>query len=92
MILYVLKMGERFKVGITKDITKRLKSYRTHNGHHVELLRQVGSPHVRAIERAVHSYMKDHQVKGEWYDYTVMNDGLVHEAIDIELEKRGSLS
>lgn len=67
--VYVLRTGEYYKVGMTKDVQARIAGLQTSNPKKIEL---VGSRLVRdahALEVILHRYLTDHKAGGgtEWF-------------------------
>lgn len=59
-----------YKVGISRDPEKRLKSLQT--GHpqklRIHLLKQTDSTKTKLLESAIHHNMKFYRTHGEWFD------------------------
>lgn len=68
--LYILRAGDsHYKVGVSSDVLKRIKSIQTSNQNKIELVlvRQVHNP--RMMESEIHRWLKDHRANGgtEWF-------------------------
>ena len=68
--LYIITYGQAFKVGISKDPNKRLKSLQTSNPNKLQLLEVFGLPknYIFRIEKECHIALQSRFVKrGEWF-------------------------
>lgn len=81
-VLYIIKQEPNgpFKIGITDDIPKRIKSLQTGNPHPLKLHHNLrpGLTTAREIETLMKRRLKKHQLVGEWYDLPL--DDLIAEA------------
>lgn len=70
MYLYFISDSENIKVGIAKDIRKRIKSLQTGNPYGLTVYRTVKIPeaYAKIIENDVHSYLSQYRLTGEWFD------------------------
>lgn len=82
MPVYMIRQGARgpVKIGVARDVAKRLATMQTGNHEQLTLLRSFdGSV---AEERALHRKFADHRLAGEWFSFTkaMLGDvGLVEE-------------
>lgn len=65
-MIYVIKSGDKLKVGYTQNLEKRLISYRTHNPH-IELITTMAGE--RKLEQGMHKHLAKYRVEGEWFEY-----------------------
>ncbi len=65
MLTYILKSNNLYKIGKTKDIEQRLKSYHIHSPG-FQLIRLIESD----IEKELHNLYKVKRKKGEWFKLT----------------------
>jgi hypothetical protein len=65
--VYVLKVGDRYKIGRTENLTSRLRSIQTSNPKAIEVVHTIESEDFAAIEKAIHRKFKDQRVRGEWF-------------------------
>lgn len=80
--LYVL--GDNYgnyKIGITKDVAKRLSTYKTHMPYDPVIIKIVFCNGVRSVEKAIHNKFKSNRLNGEWFklgqdDLLYLNDFL----------------
>lgn len=64
-IVYVIKAGKYYKIGITSDINKRLLSIQTGNPIKLDVVHtEIGNWHT---ERALHKTFKEYRREGEWF-------------------------
>jgi len=81
-VLYIIKQEPNgpFKIGITDDIPKRIKSLQTGNPNPLKLHHNLrpGLITAREIETLMKRRLKKHQLMGEWYDLPLRR--LVEEA------------
>ena len=59
---YIIKCGQYYKFGKTKDMSQRMKSYAQHNPEFLLLGYVVGN-----YEQSMRNRFKDAQEKGDWY-------------------------
>lgn len=72
MFIYVIGTRDKQKIGISKDVNRRLKSLQTGNPeilniHHTI---QIEPSRVRLLERMIHKEFSYMRLKGEWFDMT----------------------
>ncbi len=72
--LYVLKCGNRYKIGITSDITQRVLSLQVGNADviTVEYIEERYNP-IKA-EKWLHKQFASKKVKGEWFENITLNE------------------
>lgn len=63
-MIYVIESGNYFKIGYAKDVSKRMKSYRTHNPDVSLVMHFKGS---LADEAALHRQFKKYRYVREWF-------------------------
>jgi hypothetical protein len=87
MFLYVMKSGDRVKVGISKAPRKRQHYLTTSNPDGVRLVGFVRVPiaAARAAEKRAHELLSSFRIKGEWFDV-----GEWHAMTVIEFAAHGS--
>ena len=66
--LYVISCNDRLKIGVTNDITTRIKAHQTSNPDPLvlEYIEQRYNPH--KAERYLHKEFRKHRVSGEWFE------------------------
>lgn len=69
--LYLIQSGDKIKLGYTKDILKRMSSYRTHNPH-FKLLKTYYRSDAELFEKKLHKKYKEFR-QLEWYDIIMIN-------------------
>jgi len=67
-VVYIIKAGERVKIGFTTNLESRLGSYRTNCPFPPEVLCK--SPGTPRDEAAVHLRFHEHRLHGEWFHLT----------------------
>lgn len=67
--IYVIASGPYMKIGITRDLKKRIKGVECHNPHEVRLIcyRRVPAHYARRAEMQIHAELAAHQHRGEWF-------------------------
>jgi hypothetical protein len=70
MYLYFISDSKNIKVGIAKDVNKRIKSLQTGNPYNLKIYRIVEIPdaYARTIEHDMHCYLYQYKLTGEWFD------------------------
>lgn len=70
-----------YKVGIAKDVRKRVANIQTSNANLIEVVTAKLVNDAEALERAVHAYLSQHKAKGgtEWFRLSE------HEAIEVAI-------
>lgn len=64
-MLYLIKSNNKLKIGYTKNLDSRLKSYKLHNPDAILLMSKDGSV---KDEKNLHNLCRDYQVHNEWYN------------------------
>lgn len=65
--VYLLKTGEFYKIGMTKNVQKRITTLQTATPHKIELLAYKESDNACDDEKTAHKLFKDYRVSGEWF-------------------------
>lgn len=65
--VYLIRMGEFFKIGIAKDVHKRISAMRVNTPHSVELLKHWRCRNPRDFEKHMHLRFREFKVQGEWF-------------------------
>lgn len=70
MPVYMIRQGERgpVKIGVAKDVVRRLETMQTGNHERLTLLRTFEGD--TAEERRLHRQFADHRLSGEWFSFT----------------------
>ncbi len=68
-VVYLLKIGDVCKIGISKNVIHRLKDIQSTNACDVSLLQcwNMDMDIARKVERATHDKLRDHRVRGELF-------------------------
>ena len=64
--IYVFKINNKIKIGKTKNITKRIGAYNSHNGITPEIIKIVFTNNLSDIEKKIITICKDYQYTKEW--------------------------
>lgn len=72
--LYVLSCNDLFKIGITSDIDKRIKSLQTGNAFEIKLEYLEERLNPEKAEKFLHKYFWKHRLKGEWFEGISIHD------------------
>jgi hypothetical protein len=68
--VYLIQIGNFYKIGKTKDIKSRIMSYNTHNPNDkIEILKYVLLENYGQIELDLHRKYKANRVKNEWFNF-----------------------
>ncbi len=65
--VYLFRLGECFKIGIAKDVQKRLSSIQVSTPHNVELIKSWRCRNPLTLEKRMHERFKQYKVQGEWF-------------------------
>ncbi|MEO6381961.1 MAG: GIY-YIG nuclease family protein [Nitrobacter sp.] len=69
MNIYVIAAGRRHvKIGISKDVEKRLRGIQTGCPYSVRLVKAWNTTRAREIERKAHQILARYRWAGEWFD------------------------
>jgi hypothetical protein len=63
--IYVVRAGDRVKIGFSKDIKRRISELQTLFPDELELL--LATPGSIVIEHSLHARFREFAVKGEWF-------------------------
>lgn len=86
--VYILKNASTglFKIGVSCDINRRIKSLSHSCGAELELVCSGDSFSARSCEYLMHDWFRDSRVKGEWFS---LNENQLKEAVSfIEIAQR----
>ena len=65
-VVYFIKNGNRVKIGTTKDVQSRIKSFRVANPNNLKLLATIVGG--RELERELHEKFSSCHIIGEWFN------------------------
>jgi hypothetical protein len=65
--VYLFRLGEFFKIGIAKDVQKRLSGIRVNTPHSIELIKSWRCRNPLTLEKRMHARFKQYKVQGEWF-------------------------
>lgn len=87
--VYVLRCADKYKIGYSKDVERRIKQLDT-RPFKLELVFEVYSDKAYDIEKQLHKSLIDYRAEGEWYNNTIESidlKGLIEEiAEDIKCD------
>lgn len=67
--VYLLKAGDRYKIGTTDTIHKRIKALQTSCPYKIEVVLVVKSSDALTLEKTTHKLFKAHRRVGEWFEF-----------------------
>lgn len=73
MYIYLINQNDTslYKIGISKDIEKRLKSLQTGSGISLILMKSFLTTNSFKLESSLHAYYKLKKVNSEWFELTL---------------------
>jgi predicted small secreted protein len=76
--IYLIKESENnyYKVGVSSNITQRIKQLQTGFAGTIELIEKYPSEYSHKIEKSLHRKYNQYNIKGEWFNLpdSVIND------------------
>jgi hypothetical protein len=68
--VYLVRSGAYYKIGLTKDIKRRMRSFITGLPDTAELVHTLTVPldDLKLVESQLHEHFKSHRRNGEWFD------------------------
>lgn len=69
--VYVINIKDtnKYKIGYSKNLEARLKSFRTGSPFKINLTHQVITRHYKSLEKHLHELFKYKRVRGEWFTF-----------------------
>lgn len=76
MYVYLIQNLEtsRYKIGVSKNPSKRLKQLQTGSGEELKLVHTFETNNARKIESALHRIYMQHKTMGEWFDLSLSEE------------------
>jgi hypothetical protein len=76
MFIYLIRCSENsyYKIGITKNIERRLKQIQTSSPDHIYLVEKYESPYASKIEKALHNFFKSYHRNNEWFELSLTEE------------------
>jgi predicted GIY-YIG superfamily endonuclease len=76
MFVYLIRLSENstYKIGVTKNITKRIKELQTGNAEQIYLIDKYESDNAFKIEKALHNFFQHKKKLNEWFDFTIEDE------------------
>lgn len=72
--VYLLRSNENYKIGIAKDVNKRIKQLQTGNPYKIELIGSYESMHASKIETTLHNQYSHEREMGEWFTLSLREE------------------
>jgi hypothetical protein len=76
MFIYLIRCSENsyYKIGITKNIERRLKQIQTSSPDKVYLVEKYESNYATTIEKALHNFFKAYHRNNEWFELSLTEE------------------
>ncbi len=76
MFIYLIRCEENsyYKIGITKNIQKRIKEIQTGTPDKIYLIDSYESEYARQIEIALHNFFKSEHRNNEWFELSIKDE------------------
>jgi hypothetical protein len=67
--VYVLNIQktDKYKIGISQNIRKRIKQFETGNPENIKVVFYVETAHYKSLEKKLHEIFKNDRIGGEWF-------------------------
>lgn len=69
-----IRRTNKYKIGITNNITRRLKEFKTTNPFTVDLIYFIITDNTRFVEREFHDLFRNNIIGGEWFELEKLDD------------------
>src|SRR5688572_18714460 len=66
--VYIIRLGRHCKIGITKNMRRRMISIQGSNPEHLEIVHTIPTNNMRRAERQIHEQFASRRIRGEWFD------------------------
>jgi hypothetical protein len=66
--VYLIRCGDAYKIGISKDVSKRAAQIQTGNDKPIEIVAVVNAPDMELLETQLHGKFHGKRVAGEWFN------------------------
>ena len=76
--VYIIKAGNFYKIGISNDVKKRLRSIQTANAQKCTIIATLECQNAQAKELEIHRYLSEFRANGEWF---MLNDRKLNEIV-----------
>ena len=69
-VLHFRQFPNEYKIGIARDLEKRMHTYRTENPPSIKLVVDCAFyfSDSLAVEREIHAHLRDYRIRGEWFN------------------------
>tara|TARA_R110001606_G_scaffold397407_1_gene573766 strand:+ start:296 stop:886 length:591 start_codon:yes stop_codon:yes gene_type:complete len=74
--VYILKSGNKIKIGRSKNVESRLKIIQAMSAHEVELIGKFSSEDCCKLENDLHKAFADKRSHGEWFSISIKDEAL----------------
>jgi len=86
--LYLFRVGDMAKIGVSKNVPRRLKETQTHNAREVELINSWSVNDPYAVEDSLHYELLERSERGEWFDISDRSAYDLADAIELYITGR----
>lgn len=70
--VYVIQAGDAFKIGVTRNLARRMKGVQTGSPHPLNLIWYKEFREAAVIEARLHSMLDQYRVSGEWFRCSII--------------------
>jgi predicted GIY-YIG superfamily endonuclease len=76
MFVYLIRLSDNstYKIGVTKNINKRIKELQTGNAEEIFLVDKYESDNAFKIEKALHNFFQHKKKLNEWFDFGIEDE------------------
>jgi len=76
MFVYLIRLSDNsnYKIGVTKDIQKRIKQLQTGNAEEIYLIDKYESKNAYKIEKALHNFFSYNNKLNEWFELSIQDE------------------
>lgn len=67
--VYLMRCGDRYKIGITNDVNRRLAQLGKQSPYPLEIVHTIRAPYPKSIENRLHAMYKRVRVHVEWFEF-----------------------
>lgn len=65
--VYLLRCGEHYKIGMSDNVSKRVKQIQTNSPHEVKHIHTIPTDNPSDLEQQLHTRFASKRVRGEWF-------------------------
>jgi hypothetical protein len=76
MYIYLIRCSENnfYKIGISKNVERRLKQIQTSSPNKIYLIHKYQSQYASKIEKAMHNFFKVYHRNNEWFELSLSEE------------------